>query len=173
MARGANATESGLIHHGGLTAAGADMIEEAFGPLARDDAPREEVTEALRSLRLTGDDVRDCEPFHRGHRVRCELARTKAWVLLAILWDNTTTPIHDHCESECGFRILEGEVLETRFRCEGDQASPAGGRVLLPGEFVTTPGCTVHQLSVSGRAISIHAYAPALCLDDMQVFERA
>ncbi|MEQ8850192.1 MAG: cysteine dioxygenase family protein [Phycisphaerales bacterium] len=159
--------------HAGLSDSGADAVEELFGHLASDDASREDVTEALRSLRLTADDVGGCSPYQPGHRVRCELARTKAWVLLALLWDRTTTSIHDHCESECGFRIVEGEIEETRFRCDGDQAHPISTHKLMPGDFVTTPGSTVHQLGTKGRAISIHAYAPALCLDDMQVFERA
>ncbi len=172
MARGA--TGSGLDLHPGLTEAGVDAIEELFGPLEHAGASRADVTAALRALRIAADDVRGCSPFQAGRRVRCELARTESWVLLALLWDRTTTSIHDHCESECGFRIVEGEIEETRFRCDhDDQAHPIGSHTLLPGDFVTTPGCTVHQLGTKGRAISIHAYAPALCLDEMTVFERA
>lgn len=171
------ATDGALMMHAGLSADAMDAIGARFGGLLDETEDQAGVSAALKALEIDAACVRRCAGFDHGNRVRCEIARAPGWVLLAMFWEETASPIHDHCASECGFRVIEGELEETRFACAGDDLARAvATRRLRVGDFTKTPGSTIHQLGtpqgVAGaRAISIHAYCPALCLETMGIFE--
>ena len=134
-----------------------------------------EVAKAFRSLEFEAGELEACGCFEPECYGRHEIARSDAWVLLAMFWNNCETRIHDHCESECGFHVVRGELEETRFREQPDGSVRAiARRRLSEGGFGTSSRGAIHSLATtveSGhRAISVHAYCPVLERADMSEF---
>lgn len=134
------------------------------------------VSESFSLLELDYKTIECCGVFDAGTYNRIELASCEAWVLLALFWEDAKTCIHDHDKSECGFRILSGEIVETRFKEIADgKAREIAQRHLTPGTQVSSHYDAIHCLATlpGERAISLHAYSPRLDLEDMNVFEEA
>ena len=90
-----------------------------------------------------------------------------------LCWDDCKTKIHDHDDSECGFKVLEGELVETRFAVvEGETVREIAKRSLKLGTAGTSNRKAIHQLATlpGERAISLHAYSPALDCETMNVY---
>lgn len=174
--------------HPDLSDAVRARIDALFGQWSASGSPPDAIAAAFKALDLTIEDITPCATWDEGDRVRCELARAPSFVLLALFWDRAITPIHDHDESDCGFRLLRGELEETRFRVvpsENDADSDDGGaqkrvvevaRRLLPmGDVAKSSRGAIHRLRVPeggpDRAVSLHAYSPALECECMGVYE--
>ena len=168
-------SERTIEYHPNLPADARARIEALLGELGDEGTAPSEVSDAFEKLDLTIEDVRPCESYTPGDRVRCQLARTPAWVLLALFWDNAETCIHDHEESDCGFRLLEGDLHECRYKVvSGEQVSEVARRPLTMGEVNKSSRGFIHRLGVpqgAGRAVSLHAYSPALDLEEMGVYQ--
>lgn len=150
------------------------QIAECLGECAELGADPRIVSESFRELEIGRDAIMGCGQFEKGAYNRIELASCEAWVLLALFWDSTETCIHDHDKSECGFRIISGELEETRFaKTSGDKVREVARRRLIEGVQVSSHCEAIHRLATlkGQRAISLHAYSPRLDLDDMCVFE--
>jgi len=168
---------AGVIeYHANAGGALKAKIEAALGGLtARPERPAD-VARAFGEMRFEASDVEACGEFSPGCYGRIEIARSEAWVVLAMFWDSCETCIHDHCESNCGFHIVRGEIEETRFKEEGEgEVTPIAKRRLAEGTFGTSNRSAIHQLSTTAesghRAISVHAYCPVLDLDAMNQYE--
>jgi len=125
-------------------------------------------------LKLDISHLKACDCFAECCYQRCEIASTDDWVLLALLWDDCATEIHDHDESECGFAVLEGILEETRYAIiKGVRVREIAKRRLLPGTAGTSNHKAIHRLATlpGQRAMSLHAYCPALDLDSMTVYQ--
>ena len=134
------------------------------------------VSAAFRDLEIQRETILSCGSFDQGSYNRIELASCEAWVLLALFWDSTETCIHDHDESECGFRIISGELEETRFaKVPGGKVREVARRKLTEGMQVSSHCEAIHRLATldGQRAISLHAYSPRLDAEDMNRFEEA
>jgi len=101
-------------------------------------------------LKLDISHLKACDCFAECCYQRCEIASTDDWVLLALLWDDCATEIHDHDESECGFAVLEGILEETRYaisaRSPNDDCSRA-----LQGQATTKPSIALQLFRANGR----------------------
>lgn len=134
------------------------------------------VSAAFRDLEIERETILSCGSFDKGAYNRIELASCDAWVLLALFWDSTATCIHDHDQSECGFRIISGELEETRFaKVSGGKVREVARRILAEGMQVSSHCDAIHRLATheDQRAISLHAYSPRLEAEDMNRFEEA
>lgn len=134
------------------------------------------MSESFRTLELDRQAILTCGEFTPDVYTRVELASCDAWVLLALFWDNCATAIHDHDKSECGFRIVSGKLIETRFaQTAGAKAKQVAERTLTEGMVVSSHCDAIHRLATlpGERAVSLHAYSPRLAPEDMRVFDEA
>ncbi len=160
--------------HPELSESARRCICRCLGRCTELDADSRIVSESFRELEIDPEAIKSCGEFESGDYNRVELASCDAWVLLALFWDNTETCIHDHDESECGFRIIAGELEETRFsRVAEGKVREVARRRLIEGIQVSSHREAIHRLSTLNgkRAISLHAYSPCLDTEDMNVFE--
>lgn len=151
------------------------MILDHLAPYASLPAQQAEVSAAFKRIEIVESEIRRCGDFVPGERSRFEIARAEAFILLAIFWDNMQSPIHDHEQSDCGFRVIAGAVEETRFRIvESNLVRPIATRVMLPGESAKSTAGAIHRLGVprntSGQSITLHAYCPILGFDSMAIY---
>jgi len=139
-----------------------------------DTSDRASIARAFSRLNLDLSHLKACDCFSESCSQRCEIASTNDWVLLALLWDNCVTEIHDHEDSECGFTVLEGELEETRYAVvKGTRVREIAKRRLTPGTSGTSNLKAIHRLATlpGKRAMSLHAYCPALDLEGMNVYQ--
>ncbi|MFG0326147.1 MAG: cysteine dioxygenase [Phycisphaerales bacterium JB037] len=166
----------GIRFHSNLPDTARARLVERLGPFAELPTDRKAFADAFKAMDWQPEDIEPCCRYETGERVRVELARCEGWVVLALCWEDAVTPIHDHDESECGFTVLSGDLEETRYECVGDcLARPTLTRLLIPGDTVLSSRDAIHRLGTprgcTGRAVSLHAYCPALDLENMHVFE--
>ncbi len=164
-----------LSIHPNLTPASKALIREQLSGFTDHPAPQKDVAEAFRRLEIPADELRRCGGFIPGERSRHEIARCDAWVILAIFWDNTMSPIHDHEQSDCGFHVIEGEVEETRYKViKDDIVRPIATRILQPGEMGRSRAEAIHCLGnprkSGGQSITLHLYCPILGYDSMGIY---
>ena len=167
-----------LSIHPNLSPASKALIREQFSALTDDPAPQKEVADAFQRLEIPADELRRCGGFIPGERSRHEIAKCDAWVMLAIFWDNTKSPIHDHEQSDCGFHVVDGEVEETRYKViKGDIVRPIATRILEAGEMGRSKADAIHCLgnpkATGGRSITLHLYCPILGYDSMGIYRVA
>lgn len=134
------------------------------------------VSGAFPHLDFDRDEIIACGSYTPVAYNRVELARCEAWILLALFWSDCATAIHDHHASECGFRILAGTLVETRFtKLASGKVREVARRSLTEGMLVSSHCEAIHRLATlpGERAVSLHAYSPRLAPEDMHVFEEA
>lgn len=139
-----------------------------------DTTSRRGVASTFSSLNLAPEQLLACGQFEPGTYHRIEIAATDDWVLLALFWADCSTEIHDHDESECGFQVLKGRLVETRFAVTaGSKVREVARRQLEEGKPVSSNKRAIHCLqTVPGeQAMSLHAYCPVLDCESMNVFE--
>ena len=131
-------------------------------------APVETLADRLRSLEITAEDVADYAHFNENRYVR-NLVRSSPWYhLLVICWrSGQRSPIHDHAQSTCGFRILKGVATETKFELTPASVVKAvNSQDFQTGDVVATRGVDIHQVSnlqAEGEdLITLHIYSPPL-----------
>jgi cysteine dioxygenase len=130
--------------------------------------PLAELSDALRRLDITCDDVADFVRFSEKSYMR-NLVRGSDWYhVLVLCWKNgQRSPIHDHAGSSCAVRVLRGTLTETLF-----EFTPHGhvkatlSRDLSPGSVTATEDDGLHQISnlQAGDAdlVTLHVYSPPL-----------
>jgi len=163
--------------HPQLSPESREVITDLLGDMSTLPAHRTEAGAAFKTLNISAQELRGCGGFVPGERSRHEIARSEAWVMLAIFWDGVKSPIHDHDESDCGFRVIDGEVEEMRYKViEDDLVEPIATRILREGEFGKSVGSAIHTLGVPGpesgrQAITLHLYCPILGYDAMGIYQ--
>lgn len=131
-------------------------------------APLGELERQLRMLDLTVEDVADYARFNEAN-YRRNLVQGGTWYhLLVICWrSGQRSPIHNHAESTCGVKVLQGIATETKF-----EMSPCGlvkavsSEDLEQGLIAATQDADMHQVSnlqAEGEdLITLHIYSPPL-----------
>jgi|GEM_PF-3533591 len=154
------------------------VILSHLRPFASLPARKNEASAAFKAFTIDESEIRRCGHFVPGERSRFVVAQAEAWILLAIFWDNMQSPIHDHDQSDCGFRVIAGEVEETRYALvEGDLVRPVATRLLVANETAKSTGESIHRLGVptgqSGQSITLHLYSPILGFDAMGIYRES
>jgi cysteine dioxygenase len=109
----------------------------------------------------------------RGTYVRTLVHATDRYQVLVMCWlPGQMSPVHDHGDSACGVRVVQGAATETLYAIAPDGfADPIAHRVFLAGDVVVAADEDVHTLGnlvVPGRErwpvalVTVHVYAPAL-----------
>jgi cysteine dioxygenase len=90
------------------------------------------------------------------------------YTLLVLCWrSGQRSPIHDHAQSVCAFKVLEGVCSETVFAFSATgQVYPLGTDNRPPGSIVATRDADTHQVSNLQPApqdlVTLHIYSPPL-----------
>lgn len=114
------------------------------------------------------DDLQPWVRFGQDNYRRNLIAGGDWFHLLAICWrSGQRSPIHDHAESTCGLKIIEGVCSETRF-----ERSPCGQMIATQtrhceqGHVCASQDADVHQISnvqAEGQdLVTLHIYSPPL-----------
>ena len=122
----------------------------------------------LAKANITRADVESsCIFGARGYK-RNTIARSEHYELLAICWrSGHCTPIHDHRQSSCAFRVVEGIGTEIRFKVtESSLICPTGTHEMRPGYICAAQDADIHQISNLAPAgedlVTLHVYSPPL-----------
>ncbi len=144
---------------------------------ARAPLPLSKINDLLGHVQLGSADI-EAEflphPEHYSRNVVFEDVRSS---LVAITWlPGQSSPIHNHCDSACGVRVVEGIAAEAKFLPVGDgQAVRLGSDVLYQaGEIFGGEGSNdLHLVANRGQKIlrTLHIYSPPLKPAMMQIFD--
>ena len=137
-------------------------------------AALDELSRLLKESAVTLEDLRAFARFDSAHYRRNLVAEGPWYNLLVLCWSSgQRSPIHDHAQSACAFKVLTGVCSETAYGF-----SPCGQVYPLQtvdqpaGAIVATQDSDTHQVSNLQPAghdlVTLHIYSPPLKL--MQKF---
>jgi cysteine dioxygenase len=130
--------------------------------------PLDELAARVAATKVTLEDVKDYLIFDPHHYRRNLVAEGSWYSLLVICWSSgQRSPIHDHAESVCAFKVLTGVCSETVYGF-----SPCGQVVPLrtddrqAGYIVASQDTDTHQVSnlqpKGVDLVTMHIYSPPL-----------
>eukprot|EP01098_Paradermamoeba_levis_P006953 TRINITY_DN2886_c0_g2_i1.p1 TRINITY_DN2886_c0_g2~~TRINITY_DN2886_c0_g2_i1.p1 ORF type:complete len:818 (-),score=190.86 TRINITY_DN2886_c0_g2_i1:222-2675(-) len=105
--------------------------------------------------------------FEKARYTRNLVGYDQKFTLLLLCWDKgQASPIHDHAGSSCWVKMLEGELVETRYDASDPTDLKVVKRTVMPQDSVAYIHDTigVHKMeneSTETPAVSLHIYAPA------------
>lgn len=130
--------------------------------------------ELLTDSQLTLDDVRDHLNFADDCYQRNLVAESPWFNVLVLCWKSgQRSPIHDHAQSVCAFKVLTGVCSETSYSFSPcGQVVPLRTKDFLTGEIVASHDSETHQVSnlqpEGTNLVTLHVYSPPL--KTMKVF---
>jgi cysteine dioxygenase len=115
--------------------------------------------------RYNGEDWREYMAFNPYHynRIKIDSFSNSQFEFILICWDvGQNSPIHDHPESGCLLKILNGELIEERYENKNDTP------ILIKSTTVSENSVSymesdriVHRIINSDdRTVSLHIYSP-------------
>lgn len=122
----------------------------------------------LDDVDITRDDLGAAVQFGPTVYRRNTIRHTEWYELLAICWrSGQRSPIHDHPQSSCAFRVIEGICTETRFeRTPSGLISPTDTTRCEPGYICAAQDADIHMVSniepPGTDLITLHIYSPPL-----------
>jgi cysteine dioxygenase len=128
----------------------------------------QDLVRILRDSGLTLEDVRGFAHFSPVRYQRNLIHEGPAYHALALCWrSGQRSPIHDHCGSACGVRVLDGVMTETVFERTGEgHVYPTRSRELRAGQVCATYDADIHQVSNlqprGADLVTLHVYSPPL-----------
>lgn len=128
----------------------------------------------LAESRVTLDDVRDFLHFENDCYCRNLVAESPWFNVLVLCWKSgQRSPIHDHAQSVCAFKVLTGVCSETAYAFSPcGQVVPTRTKDFLAGEIVASHDSETHQVSnlqpEGMPLVTLHVYSPPL--KTMKVF---
>ncbi|MBA3848526.1 MAG: hypothetical protein C0502_00840 [Opitutus sp.] len=137
-------------------------------------ADLETLKRRLTESRVTLDDVRGYLRFEDDCYCRNLVAESPWFNVLLLCWKSgQRSPIHDHAQSVCVFKVLTGVCSETSYAFSPcGQVVPLRTKDLHAGEIVASHDSETHQVSnlqPEGTAlVTLHVYSPPL--KTMKVF---
>ena len=133
----------------------------------------EVVKELLREADVEKEDMIQACKFSNVSYARNTLAKSPWYELLVICWrSGQQSRIHDHGESACGVRVVDGVATETIYRKTSPGCvTPVATRNYSKGEVCVVGGDAIHLITnerPDEDLITLHLYTPPLA---MQVYE--
>jgi len=157
-----------------------NSVPPALGPLVRyldqlnGRASLDELRRLLHESAVTLDDLRAHVRFDPARYRRNLVAEGRWYNMLVLCWSSgQRSPIHDHAQSVCAFKVLTGVCSETPFGFSPcGQVYPLQTTDQGAGAIVATQDSDTHQVSNLQPAghdlVTLHIYSPPLKL--MQKF---
>lgn len=149
-------------------------LPSVLGPLVRyldqltERAPLDELSRLLQESRVTLEDLRAFVRYDPMHYRRNLVAEGQWYSLLVLCWHSgQRSPIHDHAQSTCAFKVLTGVCSETVYDFSPcGQVYPLQTTEQRTGVIVATQDADTHQVSnlqPEGRdLVTLHIYSPPL-----------
>ena len=137
--------------------------------------PIEGLQKHLSELNVTLDDLTQYLHFNDCSYSRNLICENTWYELLCICWKNgQESLIHNHAQSTCGLRVIQGVGVETTFEEIGDnKVKPIESCELKTGEVCCTKDADIHQISNvqpdGSDLVTLHIYSPPL--RTMQVWD--
>jgi cysteine dioxygenase len=128
----------------------------------------DELQERMEGLELTRADLDVYARFDEKNYARNLIFETETVQLLCLCWrSGQRSPIHDHAQSICGVRVMEGVATETRFeRVPSGYIKAVSSQDCCEGAVVVSQDAETHQISnLEGEGqdlITLHLYSPPL-----------
>jgi cysteine dioxygenase len=98
------------------------------------------------------DDWRNYVSFDNIHYKRNLVYKNDIFEIILICWKkNQESPIHDHPENGCIFKVLEGSIIELKKNSI---------RTLNINDIGYSIGKNVHQIKAIQDTITLHVYSP-------------
>ena len=150
----------------------APLVEYLNGLTER--APLDELRTRLSATNVTLEDLREHLHFEDGHYCRNLVADGPWYNMLAICWKSgQRSPIHDHAQSTCAFKVLTGVCSETVYAFSPcGQVVPQTTTDMPAGLIVASQDADTHQVSnlqpEGTDLVTLHIYSPPL--KTMRVF---
>lgn len=85
--------------------------------------------------------------------------------LVVICWQpGQMSAIHDHGSSNCLYLVVEGEMVEERYRLGNGKPEPVDERTFRTGDITIAAGDAVHRINNRGEKhlVTVHIYSPPL-----------
>lgn len=130
--------------------------------------PIQDIVQALTDLVIHFEDVERFARFSPDRYQRNLLHQGPAYQALVLCWGpKQRSPIHDHCGSACGVRVLKGVATETQFqRTTEGLVYACSSMQLREGQIIGSFDADIHQISnlqTDGRdLVTLHVYSPPL-----------
>lgn len=122
----------------------------------------------LSTANITRADIESsCIFGARGYK-RNTIARSEHYELLALTWrSGHCTPIHDHRQSSCAFRVVQGTGTEVRFSVTpSGLVCPVSTHEMAPGYICAAEEADIHQVAnmqAPGEdLVTLHIYSPPI-----------
>jgi cysteine dioxygenase len=137
-------------------------------------ADLEKLQRLLTESSVTLDDVRGFLHFEEDCYCRNLVAESPWFNVLVLCWKSgQRSPIHDHAQSVCAFKVLTGVCSETSYTFSPcGQVVPVRTKDFLAGEIVASHDSETHQVSnlqpEGTPLVTLHVYSPPL--KTMKVF---
>lgn len=99
---------------------------------------------------------------------RLVLGSTDTFEIILIGWrPGQVSPVHGHGESDCGFRIIQGEACERRFETRSGEGLVCTGEDRYPaGQVIGAHPGSIHAMGNAADAetdlVTLHIYSPPL-----------
>ena len=128
----------------------------------------EELHRHLSDIDVSPADLTSFAHFGENCYRRNPICDSDLYELVCICWKNgQRSPIHDHAQSTCGVRVVQGVVTETVFeKSPCGLLKATGSSDLSAGEVCCSQDEQVHQISnlqMEGELMTLHIYSPPLC----------
>jgi len=141
-----------------------DRILKGPGGVSRPLAP-EEMEALARSVDLKALDLSGYCRFQDECYARNTVLLNDQCELVVICWQpGQMSAIHDHGSSYCLYLVVEGTMVEERYRLEGSKPEPTDERSFARGDITIASGESVHRINNRGdkNLVTVHIYSPPL-----------
>jgi len=141
-----------------------DRILEGPGGVSRPFKP-EEMEALARSVDLKTLDLSDYRRFQDECYARNTILLNDHCELVVICWQpGQMSAIHDHGSSYCLYLVIDGTMIEERYRLEGGKPEPTEERSFGRGDITIASGESVHRINNRGERnlVTVHIYSPPL-----------
>ncbi|MBU2896748.1 cysteine dioxygenase [Vibrio hepatarius] len=122
----------------------------------------------LEHVDLTDEEIKSLVSFDQDNYCRKRLFKNKHCEILILSWLNgQRSKIHDHLNTACGVRVLQGEATETLFETAPNGYIYASQSSHYPkGSVTVSRDNDIHQISnlqADGKPlVTLHVYSPPL-----------
>lgn len=141
-----------------------DRILRGPGGVERPLTPQE--MEALaRSVDLKTLDLTGYRRFQDECYARNTVLLNAQCELVVICWlPGQMSAIHDHGSSYCLYLVVEGTMVEERYRLRDGKPEPVDDRSFRRGDITIAAGDSVHRINNRGDRdlVTVHIYSPPL-----------
>jgi cysteine dioxygenase len=134
----------------------------------RERIPQEDLVRLVSAVNITIDSVVDFCHFHDHHYVRNLIHRQPHVEVLCMCWlSGQRSPIHDHNQSNCLVRVLEGVMTNTDFKLlPSGYVCPVVSHEYGAGAIEARSEADIHQVAnlqpAGCNLVTLHVYSPPL-----------